>query len=70
VRAALLRADGSSTPLDILPARVVADADSLRRVVATVTPRGVAPGEYRLRLTVPDVAGTDVHTEAAVQVLP
>lgn len=70
VRAALLRADGSSTPLDISPARVVADADSLRRVVATVTPRGVAPGEYRLRLTVPDVAGTDVHTEAAVQVLP
>jgi VWFA-related protein len=68
LRAALVRADGTSTPLAASPPRVVADSDGYRRVVTTVKPTGVEPGEYRLRLTVAS-ASTDVHTEAPVQVV-
>jgi hypothetical protein len=68
VRAALVRADGSSMPVAASPARVVADADAYRRIVVTVKPAGIEPGDYRLRVTVA-AAGADVHTEAPVQVV-
>ena len=70
LRASLVRADGVDLPLTATAVRVVADADSIRRLVTTVTPKGAAPGEYRLRVTVQDAGGADVHTDALVQVVP
>ena len=58
VKAALVRDDGQELPLEVGTTRVVADADGFRRVVVSINPKGVPPGQYRLRLALLDPAGT------------
>jgi VWFA-related protein len=64
LRAELVAADGKAQPLETQGLRVVNDADRFRRLVASVTPRNVAPGDYRLRV----IAGAESRSEIAVRV--
>ena len=69
VKAALIRDDGQAIPLEVQATRVVPDADRFRRIVVSMTPKGVPPGEYRLRLAVLHSSGTEEsRSEVAVRV--
>jgi len=69
VSAALIRDGGQVIPLEVQASRVVADADRFRRIVVGITPKGVPPGEYRLRLALIGPAGTEENaSEVAVRV--
>jgi hypothetical protein len=69
LKAALVRDDGQVLALETGALRVVKDADRFRRLVMSVTPRGVPAGDYRLRLTVPSSDGAaDSRSEMAVRV--
>jgi hypothetical protein len=37
----------------------VADADRFRRLVVSVTPKGIPAGDYWLRLSIPTAPGTE-----------
>jgi hypothetical protein len=48
---------------------VVEDADRFRRLVVSLTPKGVPAGDYRLRLSVPAGPGAEEsRSELAVRV--
>jgi VWFA-related protein len=67
--AALVREDGQTVPLDASVSRVVEDADRFRRLVVSLTPKGVPAGDYRLRLSVPAGPGAEEsRSELAVRV--
>jgi VWFA-related protein len=69
VKAALMRDDGQAIPLEVLATRVVMDADRFRRIVVSLTPKGVSPGDYRLRLALLGASGTEEgSSELAVRV--
>jgi VWFA-related protein len=69
LKAALVRDDGQALTLETGALRVVNDADRFRRLVMSLTPRGVPAGDYRLRLTVPASDGAeDSRSEMAVRV--
>jgi hypothetical protein len=69
VEAALIGDDGQAIPLEVEANRVVPDADRFRRIVVSITPKGVAPGEYRLRLALLPASGTEESgSELAVRV--
>jgi VWFA-related protein len=69
VKAALIRDDGQAIPLEVEATRIVPDADRFRRIVVGMTPKGVPPGEYRLRLALLQPSGTEEsHSELAVRV--
>lgn len=69
VKAALIRDDGQAIPLEVEANRVVPDADRFRRIVVSMTPKGVPPGEYRLRLALLQPSGTEEsRSEVAVRV--
>jgi VWFA-related protein len=69
LKAALVRDDGQVLALETGALRVVKDADRFRRLVMSVTPKGVPAGEYRLRLSVPSPDGAeDRRSEMAVRV--
>lgn len=68
ITAVLVRADGSAVAMKTGPTRLVKDADGFQRLVANVTPGGVAPGDYSLRITVRDAGGAEVHSESAIRV--
>jgi VWFA-related protein len=69
VKATLMGDDGRAVPLEVGPARVVMDADRFRRLVVSLTPKDVSPGEYRLRLALLHSSGTEEsHSELAVRV--
>jgi hypothetical protein len=64
-----MRDDGQAIPLEVLATRVVMDADRFRRIVVSLTPQGVSPGEYRLRLALLHSSGKeDGSSEVAVRV--
>ena len=49
--------------------RVVKDADRFRRLVMSLTPKGVPAGDYRLRLIVPSPdSAEESRSELAVRV--
>ena len=69
LKAALVREDGRIVAIETGPMRVVKDADRFRRLVMSVTPKGVPAGDYRLRLSVPSPDnGEDSRSEVAVRV--
>jgi VWFA-related protein len=69
VQATLIRGDGQPIPLEVEAARVVPDADRFRRIVVRMTPKGIPPGEYRLRLALLHASLTEVSaSELAVRV--
>jgi hypothetical protein len=69
VKAALIRDDGPAIPLEVAATRVVPDADRFRRIVVSMTPKGVPVGEYRLRLALLHSSGTEEgRSELAVRV--
>jgi hypothetical protein len=56
-------------PVEAKVARVVADADGFQRYVIPVTAKGVAKGDYTLRVTFKDPAsGAETASESAVRV--
>ena len=69
VKASLIRDDGQAIPLEVEATRFVPDADRFRRIVVSITPKGVPPGEYRLRLALLPASGTEESSsELAVRV--
>jgi VWFA-related protein len=70
LKAVLVRddGDGRAIPLETAGLRVVSDVDRFRRLVLTVTPRGVPRGQYRLRLTVASSGSAESRSEQAVRV--
>jgi VWFA-related protein len=69
VRADLRGADGKLQPLETSgPMRVVKDPDGAFRVVLPVTPRGILPGDYVLRMALRDEAGAEALSEQKVEV--
>jgi VWFA-related protein len=68
LKAVLVRDDGQTIALETAGLRVVSDPDRFRRLVLTVTPRGVLRGDYRLRLTMASSGTEESHSELAVRV--
>jgi len=68
LKAVLVRDDGQALPLETAGLRVVSDLDRFRRLVLTVTPKGVPRGDYRLRLTVASSGSAESRSEQAVRV--
>jgi hypothetical protein len=65
----LRAADGQMTPLDPRgPVRQVKDRDGAFRIVFSVAPIEVPAGDYALRVTLRDDAGTEAFSESAVAV--
>jgi|KBSSwiStaDraftv2_1062776.scaffolds.fasta_scaffold08883_3 VWFA-related protein len=57
--AALVGDDGQVLPLETGAIRSVADADRFRRLVVSVTPKGIPAGDYWLRLSIPTAPGAE-----------
>jgi VWFA-related protein len=69
LKAVLVRDDGQALSLETGGLRVVKDADRFRRLVMSLTPKGVPAGDYRLRLTVPSPdSAEESRSELAVRV--
>jgi VWFA-related protein len=68
VKAALVREDGQLLALEAGPPRLVQDADRFQRVVVSLTPRDVPPGDYRLRVTLQDAPQGTALSELPVRV--
>jgi VWFA-related protein len=68
LKAALVREDGQALPLETGKSRVVSDADGFRRLVVTVTPKGVPRGDYRLRFTAASPGTEEIRSELGVRV--
>lgn len=70
LKAVLVRADGDGQTIALETAglRVVSDPDRFRRLVLTVTPKGVPRGDYRLRLTLASAGSEESRSELAVRV--
>ena len=69
LEARLVDAANAARPVTVTKARAVSDADGTARYVVTITPSGVPPGRYRLRLGLEaDGADQAVRSEIAVRV--
>jgi len=66
--ATLIREDGQSLPLELASPRDVNDADRFRRLVVSLTPKGVPAGAYRLRLDLPGSSGDEGRSELPIRV--